>query len=95
MVMTAGSGRIKKTGSASVVYGGTKELNENVIVSGNINSDRNEDGGSTVLSTPVADKIEFLTNDQGDMFYNSRNEFINPFRDWTADDGIKSKQKSN
>lgn len=55
MVMTAGSGRIRRP--SALIIEGNKELNAN----GNLNE--------AVVSPPIEDKIEFLTNDQGDLFY--------------------------
>lgn len=65
MVMTAGSGRLKKTGTSSVVFDSKQE----------------ENGGEAGIASPIADKIEFLTNDQGDIFYQPRKELGNKYSD--------------
>lgn len=57
--MTAGSARLKETGTSSLYFDENKELNQNI---------QTED--EVILSAPAdANKMEFLTNDQGDIFY--------------------------
>lgn len=66
--MTAsGSARLKKTGTSSMHFDGNKELNQNM-----------EDDDEILISAPAAgDKMEFLTNDQGDIFYQPRKTISN------------------
>lgn len=60
MVMQAsGSARFKKAGTSSMHFDENKELDENI-----------DDNDEITLSAPVAgDKMEFLTNDQDDIFH--------------------------
>lgn len=55
MVMTAGTSRFRKTGTAGTAIDTHKEL---------LQSDQ-----AGVISTSVSDNIDMITNDQGDVFY--------------------------
>ncbi|XP_055297687.1 uncharacterized protein LOC129566114 [Sitodiplosis mosellana] len=55
MVMTAGTSRFRKTGTASTTGDANKELFQN-------------DPHEAMISS-VADNVDLLTNDQGDVFY--------------------------
>lgn len=57
MVMTAGTSRFRKTGSAGSTFDSTKDL---------IQDDHSETG---VISTSVSDNVDMITNDQGDIFF--------------------------
>lgn len=63
--MSAGSGRIKKTGTIPIIVDANKELNIN------------GDNFQNVASPTIADKIEFITNDRGDRFYSWKKESMN------------------
>lgn len=55
--MTAGSTRLRKTGSAGTAIDSNKDL---------IHQDQSEAG---VISTSVSDNVDMITNDQGDVFF--------------------------
>lgn len=58
MVMTAGTSRYRKTGTKnSATDTGNKEL---------IQSEQND---NEPITSPVADNVDLLTNDDGDVFY--------------------------
>lgn len=61
-MQAANSARLKKAGTSSMHFDANKNLNQNMDYDDEI-----------ALSAPVADdKMEFLTNDQGDIFYRPR-----------------------
>lgn len=57
MVMSAGTSRLRKTGTAAGSYDANKELSEN------------EQSNSAATMASIADNIDIITNDQGDLFY--------------------------
>lgn len=63
----AGSAQLKKTEFSSMPFDENKELNQNM-----------ENDDEIILSAPIAgDKMEFLTNDQGDTFYQPKKTISN------------------
>lgn len=57
MVMTAGSGRFRKTQAPAITINANKDLNRN----GHMENE--------AIISSVSDNIDLLTNDQGDVFF--------------------------